>query len=92
MAKEKRDLKINKGTKKENTTKKGMGLSTKIFIALLVGALLGVGIHYGLPSGYFRDIILVEGILYVVGQGFIRLMQMETSVPIVDRFTLSHKL
>ena len=76
MAKEKRDLKINKGTKKENTTKKGMGLSTKIFIALLVGALLGVGIHYGLPSGYFRDTILVEGILYVVGQGFIRLMQM----------------
>ena len=39
MAKEKRDLKINKGTKKENTTKKGMGLSTKIFIALLVGAI-----------------------------------------------------
>ena len=82
MAKEKRDLKINKGTKKENTTKKGLGLSTKIFIALLVGALLGVGIHYGMPSGYFRDTILVEGILYVVGQGFIRLMQMLV-VPLV---------
>lgn len=82
MTKEKRDLKLNKGTKKENTAKKSMGLSTKIFVALLVGALLGVGIHYGLPSGYFRDTILVEGILYVVGQGFIRLMQMLV-VPLV---------
>lgn len=82
MTKEKGDLKLNKGTKKENTAKKSMGLSTKIFVALLVGALLGVGIHYGLPSGYFRDTILVEGILYVVGQGFIRLMQMLV-VPLV---------
>ena len=40
MTKEKRDLKLNKGTKKENTAKKSMGLSTKIFVALLVGALL----------------------------------------------------
>ncbi len=62
--------------------KKPMGLSTKIFVALIVGALLGVGIHYFLPAGYVRDTIIIEGVFYVVGQGFIRLMQMLV-VPLV---------
>lgn len=64
------------------TEKKSMGLSTKIFIALITGALLGAGIHYFLPAGSFRDEILIEGIFYLVGQGFIRLMQMLV-VPLV---------
>lgn len=59
-----------------------MGLSTKIFIALIVGALLGVGIHYYAPPGYVRDTIIIEGLLYIVGQGFIRFMQMLV-VPLV---------
>lgn len=62
--------------------KKKMALSTKIFIALISGALLGVLIHYFMPNGYFRDTVLVGGIFYVVGQGFIRLMQMLV-VPLV---------
>ena len=63
-------------------TKKKLGLSTQIFIALLLGALLGVVIHYWIPSGYIKDTVIVEGVLYVVGQGFIRLMQMLV-VPLV---------
>lgn len=59
-----------------------MGLSTQIFAALLIGAVIGVLIHYVMPSGTIRDEVLVEGILYVVGQGFIRLMQMLV-VPLV---------
>lgn len=62
--------------------KKKPGLSTIIFISLISGALLGVLIHYYVPSGYFKDTILVGGIFYVVGQGFIRLMQMLV-VPLV---------
>ena len=62
--------------------KKKMGLSTQIFAALLIGAVIGVLIHYVLPSGTIKDKVLVEGILYVVGQGFIRLMQMLV-VPLV---------
>lgn len=62
--------------------KKKMGLSTQIFAALLIGAVIGVLIHYVMPSGTIRDEVLVEGILYVVGQGFIRLMQMLV-VPLV---------
>lgn len=66
----------------EKKAKKKLGLSTTIFISLIVGALLGVAIHYWMPESYFRDTILIEGIFYVVGQGFIRLMQMLV-VPLV---------
>ena len=51
-------------------TKKKIGLSTQIFIALLIGALFGVVIHYWVPSSYIKDTVIVEGVLYVVGQGF----------------------
>lgn len=63
-------------------TKKKIGLSTQIFIALLIGALFGVVLHYWIPSSYIKDTVIVEGVLYVVGQGFIRLMQMLV-VPLV---------
>ena len=63
-------------------TKKKIRLSTQIFIALLIGALFGVVIHYWIPSSYIKDTVIVEGVLYVVGQGFIRLMQMLV-VPLV---------
>ena len=72
------DKKINV----EKKEKKGLGLSTKIFIALLVGALAGVAIHYALPDSDFKNEVLIEGIFYVIGQGFIRLMQMLV-VPLV---------
>ena len=59
-----------------------MGLTTKIFVALIVGAIFGMVLHYVVPSGHIKDNILVEGILYIVGQGFIRLMKMLV-VPLV---------
>lgn len=68
--------------KRKETDKKKIGLSTQIFIALIAGALLGVIIHYFIPASYVRDTVVVEGIFYVVGQGFIRLMQMLV-VPLV---------
>lgn len=62
--------------------KKKMGLSTQIFIALITGAVLGILIHYYMPDGYIKEVVLINGVLYVVGQGFIRLMQMLV-VPLV---------
>jgi len=56
--------------------KKKLGLSTKIFIALLLGAVFGLCINFFLPSGMLKDDILINGILYIIGNGFIRLMQM----------------
>ena len=55
--------------------KKKMGLTTKIFIALLLGAILGI-VLYALPASFVRDDIVIDGFLYVVGQGFIKLMKM----------------
>ena len=53
-----------------------MGLSTKIFIALLAGAVFGLLINFFLPTGVLKDTILIDGVLYIIGNGFIRLMQM----------------
>ena len=61
---------------------KKMGLTTRIFIALLAGVAFGVALCYLVPDGSFKNDILVEGVLYVVGQGFIRLMKMLV-VPLV---------
>ena len=66
----------------ETKQKKKIGLTTKIFIALLAGAVFGIVLCYMVPSGHVKDDIIVEGILYVSGQGFIRLMKMLV-VPLV---------
>ena len=62
--------------------KKALGLSTTIFISLLVGALFGIVLHYVVPASDFKTNVIIEGVLYVCGQGFIRLMQMLV-VPLV---------
>lgn len=62
--------------------KKKIGLSTQIFIALLLGAIFGFFINLCLPSGVLKDDLLINGVLYIVGNGFIRLMQMLV-VPLV---------
>lgn len=62
--------------------KKKIGLTTLIFMALVLGAVTGVAFHYAIPSGFVRDEVFVEGIFYVIGQGFLRLMQMLV-VPLV---------
>lgn len=70
---------------KEKTTagrKKKMGLTTRIFIALILGGITGICLHYLLPSGSLRDDVLKDGIFYVIGNGFLRLMQMLV-VPLV---------
>ena len=63
-------------------SKKKMGLTSKIFISLIAGAILGVILHYVVPESYIRDTVLINGIFYVVGNGFLRLMQMLV-VPLV---------
>jgi len=55
---------------------KHLSLSTKIFMALIIGVVFGLLINFFLPTGVLKDTILIDGILYIVGNGFIRLMQM----------------
>ena len=71
----------NKNVKEKKKEKK-IGLTTKIFIALLLGAIFGIVLCYLIPDSKIKHDIIVEGVLYVVGQGFIRLMKMLV-VPLV---------
>lgn len=61
---------------------KKSGLTTKIFIGLLLGILFGIILNYLVPNGSIKDDYIVNGFLYIIGQGFIRLMQMLV-VPLV---------
>ena len=71
-----------KNVKTKTPNKKAIGLTTKIFIALIAGAILGIVLCYLVPDSSFKKDVIVEGILYVIGQGFIRLMKMLV-VPLV---------
>ena len=62
--------------------KKKLGLTTTIFIALLLGVITGIALHSFLPTGYIRDTIIINGVLDLIGSGFIRGMQMLV-VPLV---------
>ena len=68
----------------KTTTKKKwkLGLTTIIFLALILGVLFGAALCYLVPDSSFKNDILIDGILYVIGQGFIRLMKMLV-VPLV---------
>src|SRR5574344_1842855 len=60
-------------------------LTSLIFIALFAGAITGILIQNFMTAEslqYFRNTVLVDGVFYVVGTGFIRLMQMLV-VPLV---------
>lgn len=61
--------------------KKKTSLTTAIFIGLLAGAMVGILLHYAFPDGAVKS-ALIDGVFYVVGNGFLRLMQMLV-VPLV---------
>lgn len=67
---------------KNTETGKKMGLTTKIFIALILGLIVGIIFNVFIPNSYVRDTVFVDGIFYVIGNGFIRLMKMLV-VPLV---------
>lgn len=62
--------------------RKKMSITKKIFISLLLGILMGMVLHYMVPEGTFRDDVIINGVFYVVGNGFLRAMQMLV-VPLV---------
>ena len=66
----------------EGKEKKKLGLTSKIFIGLIAGLIVGVIFNLCVPASFVRDTVFVDGIFYVVGNGFIRLMKMLV-VPLV---------
>ena len=67
---------------KKKKEKKKSNLTTKIFIGLILGSIVGILFNQLVPKGTIIDSVLIQGILYVIGQGFIKLMQMLV-VPLV---------
>lgn len=61
--------------------KKKMSITTKVLIGLLIGLITGI-IVYNLPSGVFKDTILINGIFQLLGQVFLRGIMMLV-VPLV---------
>ena len=73
---------MSRNVTSKGSAKKKLGLTTVIFIALLLGTVTGLVLHYMVPSGAFRDQFLVDGVFNVLGNGFIRGMRMLV-VPLV---------
>lgn len=61
--------------------KRKIGLTSKIFISMALGVILGVIIR-ALPNGYIKDSLLLDGVLKVLSSGFINAIKMLV-VPLV---------
>lgn len=61
--------------------KKKIGLTSKIFIGILLGVIFGLLLKY-MPSGTVKNVILLDGILKLMGTGFINAIKMLV-VPLV---------
>ena len=48
-------------------SKKKLSLTTQMFIGLIAGLVFGVILNLFVPSSYFRDTVLVNGVFYVIG-------------------------
>ena len=67
---------------KTGEPKKTINLTTWILVSLAAGAIVGIICSSTVPDGSPVDVYLIEGVFYVCGQWFIRLMQMLV-VPLV---------
>lgn len=62
--------------------RKKIGLTTQVFIGLILGAICGICLYRFVPAGTIRDGFLINGVFKVFGKGFLRAMQMLV-VPLV---------
>ena len=67
---------------KKPEPKKSLSMTTLILLSLALGIVVGVLFSVIVPEGSPVDAVLTEGVFYVLGQWFIRLMQMLV-VPLV---------
>ena len=62
--------------KVEPKTKKKLSMTTWILISLAAGIVCGIVCNQIIEPDSWADVYIIEGLCYVLGQGFIRLMQM----------------
>ena len=71
---EKKENEVKKSDAKPK--KKGLGMTSWILIALVAGIVAGLACNTLVASGSWFDTYMLDGVFYVLGKGFIRLMQM----------------
>ena len=72
----------NPDVQAEDGKRKKLGMTTWILIALGAGIVCGIVCNNVIEPDSWADVYIIEGVCYVFGQGFIRLMQMLV-VPLV---------
>ncbi len=66
----------------ETKKKKKLGDTGKILLGLLFGAVFGIILNYLVPDSSIKNDVVINGVLYVIGNGFLKLMKMLV-VPLV---------
>lgn len=66
----------------ETKKKKKLSDTGKILLGLLFGAIFGIILNYLVPDSSIKNDIVINGVLYVIGNGFLKLMKMLV-VPLV---------
>ena len=68
--------------KKNDKKKKKLSDTGKILLGMVLGVIVGIILNYAVPDSAVKNDVIINGVLYVIGNGFLRLMKMLV-VPLV---------
>lgn len=72
----------NTKKKEKKKEKKKLNDTGKILLGMVLGVIVGIILNYAVPDSTVKNDVIINGVLYVIGNGFLRLMKMLV-VPLV---------